>query len=132
MPMEGHETDPDFSYNPANYEQLCPAPGVGFRDDNDVAWRRSSGNPAGRPHSSPSRAARSHRRRLRFRLVAGRQEHRLRFDAVRQLRYLDRSLHRRKLAAHYVIRSEEHTSELQSLTNLVCRLLLEKKKPTES
>src|SRR5438046_6140885 len=30
---------------------------------------------------------------------------------------------------HDVIeRSEEHTSELQSLTNLVCRLLLEKKK----
>src|SRR5438046_6891714 len=28
-------------------------------------------------------------------------------------------------------RSEEHTSELQSLTNLVCRLLLEKKKITE-
>src|SRR5258706_4264933 len=27
------------------------------------------------------------------------------------------------------MRSEEHTSELQSLTNLVCRLLLEKKKP---
>src|SRR5262249_59049381 len=26
-------------------------------------------------------------------------------------------------------RSEEHTSELQSLTNLVCRLLLEKKNP---
>src|SRR5262249_61523654 len=29
-----------------------------------------------------------------------------------------------------VTRSEEHTSELQSLTNLVCRLLLEKKKKT--
>src|SRR5262249_17227718 len=29
-------------------------------------------------------------------------------------------------------RSEEHTSELQSLTNLLCRLLLEKKKPTLS
>src|SRR5258706_10774725 len=28
-------------------------------------------------------------------------------------------------------RSEEHTSELQSLTNLVCRLLLEKKKNQE-
>src|SRR5258706_8611994 len=28
-------------------------------------------------------------------------------------------------------RSEEHTSELQSLTNLVCRLLLEKKKKIE-
>src|SRR5438093_3331552 len=30
------------------------------------------------------------------------------------------------------IRSEEHTSELQSLTNLVCRLLLEKKKKLAS
>src|SRR5437016_10197056 len=30
------------------------------------------------------------------------------------------------------LRSEEHTSELQSLTNLVCRLLLEKKKKTEA
>src|SRR5437016_7909268 len=29
------------------------------------------------------------------------------------------------------VRSEEHTSELQSLTNLVCRLLLEKKKNTK-
>src|SRR5262249_57798155 len=29
-----------------------------------------------------------------------------------------------------VPRSEEHTSELQSLTNLVCRLLLEKKNAT--
>src|SRR2546425_1639400 len=30
-----------------------------------------------------------------------------------------------------LVRSEEHTSELQSLAYLVCRLLLEKKKPTE-
>src|SRR5437016_852257 len=30
-----------------------------------------------------------------------------------------------------LFRSEEHTSELQSLTNLVCRLLLEKKKKTK-
>src|SRR5256885_9929840 len=30
-----------------------------------------------------------------------------------------------------VIRSEEHTSELQSPCNLVCRLLLEKKNPRE-
>src|SRR5437588_8060398 len=28
-------------------------------------------------------------------------------------------------------RSEEHTSELQSHSDLVCRLLLEKKKPTD-
>src|ERR1019366_7012128 len=31
---------------------------------------------------------------------------------------------------HAPTRSEEHTSELQSLTNLVCRLLLEKKRRT--
>src|SRR2546425_7332242 len=31
-------------------------------------------------------------------------------------------------ASRVVIRSEEHTSELQSLAYLVCRLLLEKKK----
>src|SRR2546427_9608591 len=30
--------------------------------------------------------------------------------------------------AHAAARSEEHTSELQSQSNLVCRLLLEKKK----
>src|SRR5262249_60678492 len=34
------------------------------------------------------------------------------------------------IAARSRGRSEEHTSELQSLTNLVCRLLLEKKKKT--
>src|SRR2546430_9221550 len=28
----------------------------------------------------------------------------------------------------FILRSEEHTSELQSQSNLVCRLLLEKKK----
>src|SRR5258706_8748192 len=34
----------------------------------------------------------------------------------------------RAAAGRKADRSEEHTSELQSLTNLVCRLLLEKKK----
>src|SRR2546430_12903430 len=33
-----------------------------------------------------------------------------------------------RLAVQLVDRSEEHTSELQSQSNLVCRLLLEKKK----
>src|SRR2546427_3711445 len=32
------------------------------------------------------------------------------------------------LAVAHAVRSEEHTSELQSQSNLVCRLLLEKKK----
>src|SRR5260221_7270965 len=31
-------------------------------------------------------------------------------------------------SCHYELRSEEHTSELQSHSDLVCRLLLEKKK----
>src|SRR2546426_6746908 len=31
---------------------------------------------------------------------------------------------------YFTVRSEEHTSELQSPCNLVCRLLLEKKKQT--
>src|SRR2546427_8227230 len=34
-------------------------------------------------------------------------------------------------ARKHSARSEEHTSELQSQSNLVCRLLLEKKKKTE-
>src|SRR2546426_5981383 len=34
-------------------------------------------------------------------------------------------------AAEAVLRSEEHTSELQSPCNLVCRLLLEKKKTVQ-
>src|ERR1035438_1290030 len=34
----------------------------------------------------------------------------------------------RSFGAEYAHRSEEHTSELQSLRHLVCRLLLEKKK----
>src|SRR2546430_5721862 len=36
--------------------------------------------------------------------------------------------HIRELPTNHRLRSEEHTSELQSQSNLVCRLLLEKKK----
>src|SRR2546426_11534187 len=39
------------------------------------------------------------------------------------------SLRSRRSRACRRVRSEEHTSELQSPCNLVCRLLLEKKKP---
>src|SRR2546430_12602290 len=38
--------------------------------------------------------------------------------------------HDRGAGAEATVRSEEHTSELQSQSNLVCRLLLEKKKNT--
>src|SRR5688572_31631939 len=47
-------------------------------------------------------------------------------------RATDLSVRARARAAHALLaalmRSEEHTSELQSQSNLVCRLLLEKKK----
>src|SRR5690606_39752433 len=46
----------------------------------------------------------------------------LRLHRLRRLK--ESGLHRRVLSG----RSEEHTSELQSRENLVCRLLLEKKK----
>src|SRR5436309_6482706 len=37
-----------------------------------------------------------------------------------------------RMQVSYITRSEEHTSELQSRENLVCRLLLEKKKKIHS
>src|SRR5262249_61803552 len=52
-------------------------------------------------------------------------------SAARQARTRVEFDHRLEHAAEgecHPVRSEEHTSELQSLTNLVCRLLLEKKK----
>src|SRR2546430_9168655 len=47
----------------------------------------------------------------------------------RQHRQPQHALWHNRIAAH-VRRSEEHTSQLQSQSNLVCRLLLEKKKTT--
>src|SRR5256885_9872352 len=47
----------------------------------------------------------------------------------RQLQHLQsRRVHARNSRSQCCRRSEEHTSELQSPCNLVCRLLLEKKK----
>src|SRR2546427_6740946 len=73
-------------------------------------------------------------RRVAPRLEARRQVARQPVDAqllLRARQELDQ-LPRRGLVArraeHHQARSEEHTSELQSQSNLVCRLLLEKKK----
>src|SRR5438270_1863908 len=49
----------------------------------------------------------------------------LRFGPVSPGKGADQSTVHRN---HSILRSEEHTSELQSQSNLVCRLLLEKKK----
>src|SRR5688572_31158518 len=55
---------------------------------------------------------------------SGDRVHRARFEWATQETALRRIRHARA-------RSEEHTSELQSQSNLVCRLLLEKKKKKE-
>src|SRR5262245_18188108 len=50
---------------------------------------------------------------------------------IERIRYTTshpREFTQRLIDAHAALRSEEHTSELQSLRHLVCRLLLEKKK----
>src|SRR5690606_40874429 len=47
-------------------------------------------------------------------------------NADKECRQLVRRIQRRAPESMVVIRSEEHTSELQSRENLVCRLLLEK------
>src|SRR5437016_4930550 len=51
---------------------------------------------------------------------------RLYADRIRQVVATFPFSHGKAITASFGVRSEEHTSELQSLTNLVCRLLLEK------
>src|SRR5262249_62350158 len=60
----------------------------------------------------------------RLTATAGSAHH---LDAATNGMRLAREAHHRQQEL-LLVRSEEHTSELQSLTNLVCRLLLEKKK----
>src|SRR2546422_6820811 len=52
-------------------------------------------------------------------------------DAVGTLTAIAARTSRIKLGTGVLVRSEEHTSELQSRLHLVCRLLLEKKKKTQ-
>src|SRR2546426_9300409 len=85
--------------------------------------------PLSRSRSTPQRRARAGRRgggRDALPPVAGRRSgrhpRRLGLRTLRLVRGGD---------LHLLRRSEEHTSELQSPCNLVCRLLLEKKKKTE-
>src|SRR5256885_13111675 len=71
-----------------------------------------------------------------FRSVVGRAQPRAAVAdgawlGLHPLRELLQVEHRQLVADHEEQRSEEHTSELQSPCNLVCRLLLEKKKKTQ-
>src|SRR5256885_1339767 len=78
---------------------------------------RSRRRPTARPALDPLGPDR--RRRLRARRCPVRLRVRARRNPVRRRHHLHPSARRR---------SEEHTSELQSPCNLVCRLLLEKNK----
>src|SRR5690606_39461795 len=96
---------------------LCPAPscsGSGHRDHRDL-------------HSIPTRRSSD--------LVMKRTRYVYMWSpsfAKKLLGYLleplAQELERRAGKVEFATRSEEHTSELQSRENLVCRLLLEKKK----
>src|SRR5690606_9302960 len=85
---------------------------------------------ARRPCGSANRLARRHA--LQYRVDRREQEERLARALLsepgeaRKRRHPPRADIR--VRRHTVVRSEEHTSELQSRENLVCRLLLEKKK----
>src|SRR5256885_5202984 len=78
----------------------------------DLARRRHRYGNVGRPASFPPRVTQDPPSRRRS-------------DSIRQARDVARQ-------AWAEPRSEEHTSELQSPCNLVCRLLLEKKKNIQS
>src|SRR2546427_6365660 len=63
------------------------------------------------------------------RLIEGREFESFRITARRAFKsYPLTSVELNRELGAFVLRSEEHTSELQSQSNLVCRLLLEKKK----
>src|SRR2546427_9312319 len=75
-----------------------------------------------------SRAAVARGREIRARWSRESRDVRLAGGGLRQRA---RGPHPRRFVPQ-IARSEEHTSELQSQSNLVCRLLLEKKKNKES
>src|SRR5438034_6250397 len=84
---------------------------------------------------NPRDRRRSERVVLRMRITVIAEDHareRRQFDAMTQVVNAHGGLMRIETELHVgqpmLLRSEEHTSELQSHSDLVCRLLLEKKK----
>src|SRR5204863_3867401 len=90
------------------------------------AWgRRRPGRPGRAARSERARSDRSLRSSLRVYFYPARAKLRPLWDAHRQYSVLET---RGDPVGVLTVRSEEHTSELQSRRDLVCRLLLEKKK----
>src|SRR5215831_8369673 len=107
---------------PARRDRI--GPGSAGRPAECLLWPRP--RPAGRLLHPRPRHPR-HRRPQRHGQDDAVQRHHRPGGRLRQ--HQARRCGERRFAAE--LRSEEHTSELQSLRHLVCRLLLEKKKKTE-
>src|SRR5690242_20958039 len=86
------------------------------------------------PYTTLFRSLHGWRRLSRLRAATTRRMSRARLDIwwTRQAQTPTRCCHEIPKPCHENPRSEEHTSELQSHVNLVCRLLLEKKKKTHN
>src|SRR5437016_6366791 len=113
---------PEFAAPGARLDDAGLAPAVPHQPHHRLPVPLAHG--AGR-HADPQRGGwgGTTRRGRPLRLEEVHARPHLREDAGVMVQDAHLHLHRRPLP-----RSEEHTSELQSLTNLVCRLLLEKKK----
>src|SRR2546426_2182655 len=119
------QQEPEVLHRADPHEALVPAAAV-ERDRRRAAARVA-------PHEAPRQLSPLDRRPRRPEAVgeiAQRPRHRTPAAADRTPADPRLAPVRRLLVDHEVERSEEHTSELQSPCNLVCRLLLEKKKNT--
>src|SRR5690606_31955374 len=116
-------TSASYQGEPCRLRVARPVASRGGRAHRERRGNRDRGArrvPAGAPGGGKPAARGRERRALR-----GRPARRLRVS--RSLRPRPRSIARVPRAQAARARSEEHTSELQSRENLVCRLLLEKK-----
>src|ERR1019366_10266432 len=97
----------------------------------DAGARRSPPRGAGGPDASPGCALAAGPREQQFpggvSLECSSRGRSMRLRVVSFLAVLVCAVPAASQGGSVSFRSEEHTSELQSLTNLVCRLLLEKK-----
>src|SRR5207248_7287775 len=93
----------------------APAPGGGQRREGGPAGGRREGGPGAGPGGAGGRP-RGKRQYFRKKKVCK--------FCVEKMDFIDYK--RADILAQFVQRSEEHTSELQSPYDLVCRLLLEK------
>src|SRR5262249_60334092 len=105
-----------FSTGPPPPRALRSSP---TRRSPDLAGREPHRRPAAEPPPAPARAP------------AGPADDHARVAGAAALLSRRREVLCQPALRHHRRRSEEHTSELQSLTNLVCRLLLEKTKPPD-